>query len=141
MLYIGVIRWNRQRKLKNPDTGRSAYRLNQESEWIRSEAPELRIVPQELWGAAKARQDELTALYKKQIDGSRAAVGRMKAKNGGLNATQRPRTLLSGLLFCGCCGGSCAGAARTAMPAPTMYLAMAATTPAPWTARLWKAAC
>jgi site-specific DNA recombinase len=105
-LYIGVIRWNRQRKLKNPDTGRSAYRLNQESEWIRSEAPELRIVPQELWDAAKARQDELTALYKKQIDGSRAAVGRMKAKNGGLNATHRPRTLLSGLLFCGCCGGS-----------------------------------
>jgi DNA invertase Pin-like site-specific DNA recombinase len=105
-LYIGVIRWNRQRKLKNPDTGRSAYRLNRESEWIRSEAPELRIVPQELWDAAKARQDELTALYKKQIDGSRAAVGRMKAKNGGLNATHRPRTLLSGLLFCGCCGGS-----------------------------------
>ena len=105
-LYIGVIRWNRQRKLKNPDTGRSVYRLNQESEWIRSEAPELRIVPQELWDAAKARQDELTALYKKQIDGSRAAVGLMKAKNGGLNATHRPRTLLSGLLFCGCCGGS-----------------------------------
>ncbi len=105
-LYIGVIRWNRQRKLKNPDTGRSAYRLNKESEWIRSEAPELRIVPQELWDAAKVRQDELTALYKKQIDGSRAAVGLMKAKNGGLNATHRPRTLLSGLLFCGCCGGS-----------------------------------
>lgn len=74
-LYIGVIRWNRQRKLKNPDTGRSTCRLNQESEWIRSEAPELRIVPQELWDAAKARQDALTALYKKQIDGSRAAVG------------------------------------------------------------------
>jgi site-specific DNA recombinase len=105
-LYIGVIRWNRQRKLKNPDTGRSAYRLNKESEWIRSEAPELRIVPQELWDAAKVRQDELTALYKKQIDGSRSAVGLMKAKNGGLNATHRPRTLLSGLLFCGCCGGS-----------------------------------
>jgi site-specific DNA recombinase len=105
-LYIGVIRWNRQRKLKNPDTGRSAYRLNKESERIRSEAPELRIVPQELWDAAKVRQDELTALYKKQIDGSRAAVGLMKAKNGGLNATHRPRTLLSGLLFCGCCGGS-----------------------------------
>jgi site-specific DNA recombinase len=45
-LYIGVIRWNRQRKLKNPDTGRSAYRLNPESEWIRSEAPELRILGQ-----------------------------------------------------------------------------------------------
>jgi hypothetical protein len=30
----------------------------------------------------------------------------MMAKNGGLNATHRPRTLLSGLVFCGCCGGS-----------------------------------
>ncbi|NNM73701.1 recombinase family protein [Enterovirga aerilata] len=105
-LYIGVIRWNRQRKLKNPDTGRAAYRLNPEAEWIRSEAPELRIVPQELWDAAKVRQDELTSLYQKQIEGSRAAVNRIAAANGGLNATHRPRTLLSGLLFCGCCDGS-----------------------------------
>jgi len=105
-LYNGVIRWNRQKKLKNPDTGRFAYRLNPESEWIRAEAPELRIVPQELWDAAKARQDELTALYQKQIDGSRAATRAMMAKNGGLNATHRPRTLLSGLVLCGCCGGT-----------------------------------
>ncbi len=105
-LYIGVIRWNRQKKLKNPDTGRFAYRLNPESEWIRSEAPELRIVPQALWDAARARQDELTALYQKQIDGSRAATRAMMARNGGLNATHRPRTLLSGLVLCGCCGGT-----------------------------------
>lgn len=105
-LYIGVIRWNRQKKLKNPDTGRFTYRLNPESEWIRAEAPELRIVPQELWDAAKARQDELSGLYKKQAEASRAATRTMMAKNGGLNATHRPRTLLSGLLFCGCCGGT-----------------------------------
>lgn len=105
-LYIGVIRWNRQRKLKNPDTGRSAYRINPESEWIRSQAPELRIVPQELWEAAKVRQDELTSLYCNQIAASRAGTQQMLAKNGGLNATHRPRTLLSGLLFCGNCGGS-----------------------------------
>lgn len=105
-LYNGVIRWNRQKKLKNPDTGRFAYRLNPESEWIRAEAPELRIVPQDLWDAAKARQDALTALYQKQIEGSRAATRILMAKNGGLNATHRPRTLLSGLVFCGCCGGT-----------------------------------
>ena len=105
-LYIGVIRWNRQKKLKNPDTGHFAYRLNPESEWIRAEAPELRIVPQELWDAAKVRQDELTALYRKQIEASREGMKRSLAKNGALNATHRPRTLLSGLLFCGCCGGS-----------------------------------
>ena len=105
-LYIGIIRWNRQKKLKNPDTGRVTYRFNPESEWIRADIPELRIVPQEQWDAAKARQDELTGLYKKQAEASRAATRTMMAKNGGLNATHRPRTLLSGLLFCGCCGGS-----------------------------------
>jgi Recombinase. len=103
-LYIGVIRWNRQKKLKNPDTGRFTYRRNPESDWIRTEAPELRIVPQELWDATKARQDDLSALYQKQIDSSRAAM--RAAKNGGMNATHRPRTLLSGLVFCGCCGGT-----------------------------------
>ena len=104
-LYVGVIRWNRQRQMKNPDTGRCVLRLNPESEWIRIEVPEFRIVPDELWNAAKVRQDELTAIYKKQIDGSREVTRRsMVAK--GLNATHRPRTLLSGLLVCGCCGGA-----------------------------------
>lgn len=105
-LYIGVIRWNRQKKLKNPDTGRFAYRLNPESEWIRVEVPELRIVPQALWDAAKAQQDRLTGLYQKQIDGARDAARTIRGKNSGLNATHRPRTLLSGLVFCGSCGGS-----------------------------------
>ncbi|CAD0215119.1 hypothetical protein AGRHK599_LOCUS3363 [Rhizobium rhizogenes] len=52
------------------------------------------------------RQDKLTALYRKQIDGSRNAARMMREKNGALNATHRPRTLLSGLVFCGTCGGS-----------------------------------
>ncbi len=103
-LYIGTIRWNRQRKVKHPDTGHFAYRLNPESEWIRAEAPELRIVPQELWDAAKARQDELSALY--YAEASREGVKRGLARNGKLNATHRPRNLLSGLMVCGCCGGS-----------------------------------
>lgn len=105
-LYVGIIRWNRQRKLKNPDTGHFTYRLNPESEWIRAEAPELRIVPQELWDATKTRQDELTALYKNRTEASREGIKRSLARNGSLNATHRPRTLLSGLLFCGCCDGS-----------------------------------
>jgi site-specific DNA recombinase len=105
-LYVGVIRWNRQRQLKDPDTGRRVLRLNPESQWIRTDAPELRIVPQDLWDATKARQDELTARYQNQIETSAAAMRTIKARNGGLNATHRPRTLLSGLVVCGCCGGS-----------------------------------
>ncbi|MGR6756252.1 recombinase family protein, partial [Aeromonas veronii] len=38
-LYIGVIRWNRQRQMKNPDTGRRVLRLNPESAWIRTDVP------------------------------------------------------------------------------------------------------
>ncbi|MGX5721231.1 recombinase family protein [Shinella zoogloeoides] len=105
-LYIGVIRWNRQKKLKNPDTGRFTYRMNPESEWIRADAPALRIVPQDLWDAVKARQDALTVTYSKQIETSRIAMQAKHSKNAGMNATHRPRTLLSGLIYCGSCGGT-----------------------------------
>jgi DNA invertase Pin-like site-specific DNA recombinase len=105
-LYIGIVRWNRQRMIKNPITGRRVSRVNPEGDWIRVDAPELRIVPQDLWDAAKARQAELAVLYRDDIENSRAAIRRMTAINAGLNATHRPRTLLSGLLVCGCCGAS-----------------------------------
>lgn len=105
-LYIGVLRWNRLQFRKNPQTGRRAARINPENEWVRVDVPELRVVPHDIWEAAKARQDELSTLYQKQTEACRAAVRRIKASNAGLNATHRPRTLLSGLLFCGCCGGS-----------------------------------
>ncbi len=105
-LYIGILRWNRLQFRKNPQTGRRAARINPESEWVRVDVPELRIVSKDLWEAAKARQNELSSLYQKQTEAGRIAVQRIKASNAGLNATHRPRTLLSGLLFCGCCGGS-----------------------------------
>lgn len=105
-LYMGKLVWNRQRKLKNPDTGRYAYRLNPQSAWINAEAPELRIVPQELWDAAKARQAHLSDVFASQIEGTRTAMRHLMAKNGGLNARHRSRTLLSGLLFCGLFGGT-----------------------------------
>ena len=48
----------------------------------------------------KERQAALAKAYAKQITASRNAIAK------ALNATHRPRTLLSGLLVCGCCGGS-----------------------------------
>ncbi|MCL4676982.1 MAG: recombinase family protein [Alphaproteobacteria bacterium] len=86
-LYIGQLVWNRQRFIKDPATGRRVTRLNDESALIRQDLPELRIVPQELWEAAKARQKALDA------------------KAPGLWARNRPRYLLSGLVKCGVCGG------------------------------------
>ncbi len=94
-LYIGRLVWNRQSFVKDPDTGRRQARLNPQSEWIVQDVPDLSIVDDELWHAAKQRQATLKAA----------------SKNSGANPAahfrdrRRPRYLLSGLTKCGCCGG------------------------------------
>ncbi|CAN5504832.1 hypothetical protein BH23ACI1_BH23ACI1_24020 [soil metagenome] len=50
-LYIGRMVWNRQRFLKDPDTGKRVARPNPPSEWITKDVPELRILDDELWQA------------------------------------------------------------------------------------------
>lgn len=75
-------------------------RLNPQSEWVKVDVPELRIIDDDLWQAVKERQAALAKAYAKQVTASRNAITK------ALNATHRPRTLLSGLLVCGCCGGS-----------------------------------
>ncbi len=99
-LYVGRLVWNRQRFLKDPGTGRRVARLNPEAEWIVSDVPHLRIVDDELWAAVKARQGEIATQYANVTTAVRAAHA---AKL--LNGAHRPRSLLSGLVFCGCCGG------------------------------------
>ena len=74
-------------------------RINPPEDWIATEVPELRIVDDALWRAAKARQNALAVKYAKVIAATRAAQANR------LNATHRPRSLLSGLLTCGCCDG------------------------------------
>jgi DNA invertase Pin-like site-specific DNA recombinase len=98
-LYIGRLVWNRLRYVKDPTTGKRVSRINPPEEWITRDVPELRIVDDALWRAAKDRQNELTVKYAKVIEATRAAHANR------LNATHRPRSLLSGLLVCGCCGG------------------------------------
>lgn len=98
-LYIGRLVWNRLRYLKDPSTGKRVSRLNPPEDWITTEVPELRIVDDEIWQAVKARQGELAVKYAHVITATRAAHANR------LNGTHRPRSLLSGLLVCGCCGG------------------------------------
>jgi DNA invertase Pin-like site-specific DNA recombinase len=86
-LYIGEMVWNRQRFIKDPSTGKRIARANPESEWIRQSVPDLRIIDQSLWDAAKARQKALDKC------------------SGHLGTRKRPQYLLSGLLACGACGG------------------------------------
>src|SRR5687768_9053702 len=55
-LYIGHLIWNRQRFVKDPDTGKRVARMNPAETWVITDVPQLRIVPDDLWEAAKARQ-------------------------------------------------------------------------------------
>jgi site-specific DNA recombinase len=55
-LYIGRLIWNRQRFVKDPDTGKRVSRLNPEGEWVVQHLPHLRIVDDALWDAVKSRQ-------------------------------------------------------------------------------------
>ncbi|PPC99457.1 MAG: resolvase [Hyphomicrobium sp.] len=96
-LYIGRLVWNRLCYLKDPDTGKRVSRQNPDAALIVKDVPELRIVDQSLWDDVKARQG---ALAVKQTDAQ--AAGK---KVSGFWDRRRPRTLFSGLMKCGCCGG------------------------------------
>lgn len=99
-LYIGRLIWNRLRYIKDPSTGKRVSRLNPESEWIIKDVPELRIVDDELWQSVRVRQGKIAEKYANVTE----AVRKHHKKNR-LNGTRRPKSLLSGLVFCGCCGG------------------------------------
>jgi site-specific DNA recombinase len=92
--YVGKLVWNRQRFIKDPDTGRRQARMNPESEWIVQEAPELRILEDELWQAVKGRQQV--------VKRNRGEDG--EAENH-FRERRRPKYLFSGLTKCACCGG------------------------------------
>lgn len=83
-LYRGTIVYNRQRFLKDPTTGKRVSRANPESEWQRQDVPELRIVDEKVWQSAQL----------------------LRASRGGPrpHEKRRPQRLLSGLIYCGCCG-------------------------------------
>ena len=98
-LYIGRLVWNRLRYVKNPETGKRVSRINPPEDWIVTEVPELRIVDDALWSAAKERQGELSEKYATFIEAVQTA------NTNRLNGAHRTRHLLSGLLECGVCGG------------------------------------
>ncbi len=89
-LYIDRLVWNRQRFMKNPDTGKRVARINPPEEWIVAEVPELRIVDDELRQAAKARQGEISEKYATSIMATRAAqANRLSRERRASGATDR----------------------------------------------------
>ena len=85
-LYAGRAVWNRSQKVRDPDTGKRVMRVRPPEEWISTDAPELRIIPEALWEAVQARR----------------AARRLTIR--GHHQGARPKYLLSGLLVCGECG-------------------------------------
>ncbi|MCW6512613.1 recombinase family protein [Lichenifustis flavocetrariae] len=84
-VYAGRIVWNRVGKIKNPMTGKRVPRINDRAEWHRIDAPQLRIVDDELFQAVAERQAE-------RRTGPHSRV------------TPGPKRMLSGLLKCAACG-------------------------------------
>lgn len=94
-LYIGRLVWNRLRYIKDPRTGRRVSKLNDPSQLVNHDVPELRIVPQELWEQVKLRQARVTRSTRPDVNRDKPFWER-----------RRPRFLLSGLAKCGLCGAS-----------------------------------
>ena len=91
-LYIGRPVWNRQRFLKDPDTGKRVARTNPPFEWITKDVPELRIIDDAVWQAVQTRYASVQRKWKKAEGGRR------------FNQFRRPKYLFSGLTKCGECG-------------------------------------
>ncbi|MBU3034494.1 recombinase family protein, partial [Tritonibacter mobilis] len=96
-LYIGRQIWNRLNYRKDPSTGKRISRLNPESAWVITEVPALRIIEQELSDRVRTRQGALTLQSPLDKPWDR----------------RRPRTLFSGLMTCGCCGGGIAKVSKS----------------------------
>ncbi len=92
-LYVGDVVWNRSTwKRSAADSKQRRWQLNDAAQVVTHHEDRLRIVPQPLWEAVKARQQ--------------AVEGMTEKLRGALKRGRLPRHLLSGLLTCQQCGGA-----------------------------------
>jgi site-specific DNA recombinase len=91
-VYRGVVTWNRTRKRNAWGVHKQAARP--EADWLEQAAPDLQIVPTELWTAAHRRLADVRRIY----------VNRNRGQVFGRPALGGPsKYLLTGLALCGCC--------------------------------------
>ena len=88
-LYIGQMIWNRQRFVKDPQTGKRQARPNPKADWIVTDMPDLRIIDQDHCDHVKTRQQS------RKIEQTDRKAWEQR----------EPRFLLTGLVKCGLCGG------------------------------------
>ena len=83
-VYIGKPIFNRQRFVKDPETGKRMAKPNPPDQWIHQDTPHLRIVDDAIWERVKARREKLGTTHKSH--------------------RRRPKTLFSGMVRCEECG-------------------------------------
>lgn len=100
-LYVGRLVWNRQRYIKDPETGKRVSRRNAEHEIQVTAVPHLRIIDDELWRRVKQRQKEIWPKQK-----------RAPQKQPDFWQTRRPIHILSNKTHCSHCGGKMVSVGR-----------------------------
>ena len=103
-LYRGVAVWNKTQVIQRGGTRKQ--RKRPESEWLRIEAPELRVISQVLWDQVEECRDRNHRTY------LRGAGGRLLSRPTGEDG--RSSYLLSSIAKCVTCGGSIVAIKRTA---------------------------
>lgn len=92
-LYVGKRIWNRQCYRRDPETRKRVSQLNPPELWIVADAPQLRIIDDDLWNLARSLQE------------SRSRETRPDTGRGPDWRQRRPKHLFSGLIKCAACGG------------------------------------
>ena len=99
-LYRGRIIWNRTQRIMKGGT-RAPARLRPRSGWLTIDAPDLRIVPDDLWEAALRQRRAAFTGFPRRADGT--FLGRPSGADRG------SRYLLTGIASCAICRGSIVG--------------------------------
>jgi site-specific DNA recombinase len=102
-LYRGVIVWNRSQKTVRSGTKRQ--RKRPEGEWLRIEAPELRIIEEAMWRAVEGRRQTAAVAFPRSREGGRL-LGRASRLDGD------SPYLLTGFTACSVCGGAIGGSTQ-----------------------------
>ena len=98
--YLGKIPYGQHRKTYR---GGTKTRVQQE-QYHMVDAPHLRIIDEQLWNAAQEQLGVTRRAYIASIEGNHAAHP---------NTGRASKYLISGLMRCGCCGGSMVGSSIT----------------------------
>lgn len=112
-LYRGIVWWNRTQTIQREGTKKQ--RPRPVSDWLKIEAPELRLVSEELWTQVTAKRDLNESAYR------RGPHGRLISRPTGED--KRSTYLLSSIAKCVTCGGSIVAInrGRSGRSGPTLY--------------------